>query len=168
MRKALILTVMIMLPLAGCGSVFTKKDNSVPETTVTEAAGNQALTPESAEKNIPITLTVGETVITATLNNSKTSQDFIKTLPRTMNMSRWGDREYYGKVQNALSTEGNSQNGFANGDVAYWPPGGSFALFFDKANPNTPSPLIIMGKITSDLKAFDQLGEAVEMKIKVK
>ncbi|MDF2855256.1 MAG: hypothetical protein K0Q87_1107 [Neobacillus sp.] len=34
-------------------------------------------------------------------------------------------------------------------------------------NPSMSSPIIIIGKVTSDLKVFDKLGESVEMKIEV-
>jgi len=74
-------------------------------------------------------ITAGNTVITANLNDSATAQDFIKSLPVTMKMTRWGEREYYGKVRERLSDESRKQNGFDNGDVAYWAPGGSFAIF---------------------------------------
>lgn len=172
MRKliVLVLTLMMVLSLAGCGSNLKESVEPKAETTGKEDNRNTVSNADNnvqKESNIPITLTVGETVITAALNNSKTSQDFIKTLPRTMTMRRWGNREYYGKVQSDLSTEGTQRNGFENGDVAYYPPGGSFAIFFNEANPTTPSPLIIMGKISSDLKVFDKMGETVEMKIEI-
>ena len=116
-----------------------------------------------------ITITAGKAVITAVLDDSKTSKDFIKMLPLTILMKRWGDREYYGKLPKALSEEGRQQDYFENGDVAYWPSGGSFALFFnDKVNPKMSSPLVIMGKITSDLGVFENMGEATEMRVELK
>lgn len=121
----------------------------------------------SAVAATQITMTAGKTVIAAMLDDSATARDFIKSLPVTMKMTRWGNREYYGKVANRLSEDGQKRNRFENGDVAYWAPGGSFAVFFnDKANPEIDN-LIVMGKITSDLKAFDALGESVDMRIEV-
>ena len=114
-----------------------------------------------------ITMTVGKEVITATLDDSNTSQDFIKSLPATMKMTRWGNREYYGKVATRLSDNARKRNRFENGDVAYWTPGGSFAVFFNNKGDPSISDLIVMGKVTSDLKAFDHLGEAVDMRIEV-
>ena len=115
----------------------------------------------------PITMKAGDQVITAMLDDSPTAQDFIKSLPLTLSMKRWGNREYYGKVRQPLSAQGKRQSGFANGDVAYWVPGGSFAVFFnDKVNPDI-SDLIVFGKVTSDLRAFDALGESLEMRIDV-
>ena len=115
----------------------------------------------------PVTIKAGNTLITATLDDSTTSRDFVKSLPLTISMKRWGDREYYGKLREPLSDQGRKQNGFANGDVAYWVPGGSFAIFFDdKVNPDI-SNLIVFGKISSDLKVFDTLGESLEMRIEL-
>lgn len=115
----------------------------------------------------PITIKAGNTVITATLDDSQTAQDFVTSLPLTMSMKRWGDREYYGKVREPLSAQGKKQNGFANGDVAYWPRGESFAIFFNnKVNPDI-SDLIVFGKINSDLGVFDSMGESIEMRIDI-
>lgn len=121
---------------------------------------------ESGAKEVTlITMTAGNAVIAATLDNSQTSRDFIASLPVTMKMTRWGNREYYGKVKNRLSEGGQKRNRFENGDVAYWAPGGSFAVFFnDKANPDIAD-LIVMGKVTSDLSVFDTLSESLEMRI---
>ncbi|WP_153111027.1 cyclophilin-like fold protein [Propionivibrio limicola] len=121
----------------------------------------------SAAAATQITMTVGNTVIAATLDDSATTRDFIKSLPVTMKMTRWGHREYYGKVANRLSEDAPKRNRFANGDVAYWAPGGSFAVFFNDTGNTSLSDLIVMGKVTSDLKAFDALDESVDMRIEV-
>ncbi|MBS1154743.1 MAG: hypothetical protein H6R07_667 [Proteobacteria bacterium] len=112
----------------------------------------------------PITIRAGKTVLNGTLNDSPTARDFLKSLPVTMKMTRWGEREYYGKVGKPLAA-GKSQNGFANGDIAYWVPGGSFAIFFDNRHNPDISDLIVIGKITSDLKAFDGMAESIDMQI---
>ncbi len=116
-----------------------------------------------------ITITAGKNVITAVLDDSKSSRDFMQMLPLIIPMKRWGDREYYGKFSKALSMDGKQRDYFENGDVAYWPSGGSFALFFnEKGNPKMSSPLVILGKITSDLKIFENMGEAIEMRVELK
>lgn len=120
----------------------------------------------------PITMTVntpsGNAVITATLDASNpTARDFIATLPRTMDMTRWDDREYYGKVGHPLADAGPQQSGYADGDVTYYVPGGSYAVFFAKGGRSPISNLVVMGKVTSDLKVFDTLGKTVKMHIQV-
>lgn len=126
---------------------------------------NHARAAESpAENATPITIRAGKTVLNGILNDSPTARDFLKSLPVTMKMTRWGEREYYGKVGKALAA-GKTQSGFANGDIAYWVPGGSFAIFFNNQHNPDISDLIVIGKITSDLKAFDGMAETIEMQI---
>jgi len=121
----------------------------------------------TAATSTPITIRAGNTVFNATLNDNTTARDFIGALPITLKMTRWGDREYYGKPGLKLSDQSPKRNGFDNGDVAWWPSGGSFAIFFNnKVNPDI-SDLIVIGKISSDLKPFDTLGEVVEMRIEL-
>ncbi len=71
-----------------------------------------------------------------------------------MKMTRWGDREYYGKVAKPLSGNAPRRNAFKNGDVAFLVPGGSFAVFFDDTGNTGVSDLIVMGTVTSDPRAF--------------
>lgn len=133
-------------------------------TTWTLLAGPMTGTAAAATR---ITMTAGTTVIAATLDDSATSRDFIKSLPVTMKMTRWGNREYYGKVAKRLSEDAQKRSRFANGDVAYWAPGGSFAVFFNDTGNTSISDLIVMGKITSDLKTFDGMEESVDMRIEL-
>lgn len=44
-------------------------------------------------KATTITMTAGDIVITAELSNSETTRAFLETLPRTLTMNRYGDRE---------------------------------------------------------------------------
>jgi hypothetical protein len=126
-----------------------------------------ALAGQLANAATAITIKAGNALITATLDDSPTSRDFVKSLPLTIGMKRWGEREYYGRLREPLSDQGRKQSGFANGDVAYWPHGGSFAIFFNnKVNPDI-SDLIVFGKISSDLKAFDAMDESLDMRIEL-
>lgn len=175
---AVLLFIILVMVLSACSSntsdiaeetTATKTKTAVTVETTEEADVRHTSESDrlAAEEGTQIKITAGETVLTATLNNTKTSSDFIKSLPVTIKMTRWGNREYYGKVENALSEEGELQNGFENGDVAYWPSGKSFAIFFNKEANLNISNLIKMGTITSDLKLFNNLDESVEMKIEV-
>lgn len=116
-------------------------------------------------QTVNIKMTVGQVTITATLDNSRTTSDFLKTLPRTMTMNRYDDREYYGKMESAISTEGEKIDDYHDGDVTYYPAGGSFAIFFADENKSSQLGLIRMGKITSSLEDFNKLGNRIEMKI---
>jgi len=114
-----------------------------------------------------ITLTAGDTVIDAELDDNETSEDFIATLPITLPLKRYGEREYYGHIAK-LSENGPSIADFSNGDVTYYPGGPSLAVFFGREKESYQQGLIRMGRITSDLSLFSKLGEAPEVRIEVK
>lgn len=122
---------------------------------------------DSAPPGTSIILRVGGKTITATLNDSRTAQDFIKTLPRSMKMTRWGDREFYGKVGTRLFDAGARQKGFTDGDISYWATGGSFAIFYDSSKDQNISDLIVIGKINSDVGVFKSLEDQLDMQIEL-
>lgn len=145
------------------GSRLSASDKSL---TPVNGASTKAMQ-QNTMKSHSIKMTAGEIVITASIDDSQTSKDFIATLPRTMLMTRYGDREYYAKLGKLLSKEGVKIDDYKNGDVTYYVPGGSFAIFFDKESSSSQSGLIRMGKITSDLTDFHKLGSTVSMRIDV-
>lgn len=156
-----LMAVLLTFPLAACGD-----DNDTPGS---ETPGNVTVPDDNDSGNTDTTdivLTVGDIQITATLTNSATTRDFLATLPRTLTLTRYGDREYYGRIA-ALSEAGESIDTFSNGDVTYYPAGPSLAIFFAKDSESRQSGLIRMGRITSALSDFDYLGNQVEVRIEV-
>jgi hypothetical protein len=132
------------------------------------ATGAWAQSPTAETDRVTnIVLTAGTTVVTAQLKDNPTSRDFLKSLPRTIAMTRYGDREYYGKVGTPLSHQGIEQQGYTDGDLVYWTPGDSFAIFFAKGATETVGNLIVLGRITSGLDAFNRLGPTLAMKIEL-
>ena len=113
-----------------------------------------------------ITMTAGDTVISAILDDSETTQEFLSTLPRTIEMNRYDDREYYGRIE-AISENGESITDFEDGDVTYYPAGPSFAVFFDGAERSSQSGLVRMGKVKGELSAFESLENSVEVTIEI-
>jgi hypothetical protein len=49
------------------------------------------------------------------------------------------------------------------GDLAYWPPGKAFCIFFGKSQPY--SPVNVIGKITSDLEALGRVRKGEWVKV---
>lgn len=78
-------------------------------------------------------------------------------------MQRLFDREYYAVLPKALSKEGKLQETYELGDVAFWTSGDYFGLLFSYERPTLSAPVIVMGKVTTDLAVFDTLGGAVDM-----
>ena len=142
--------------------------SSMPETLVEPTESTEGPQDDMRETTATeITMTIGDITITATLDNSETTQEFLASLPRTLTMNRYGDREYYGRIS-PISENGEIIDDFENGDVTYYPAGPSFAVFFAGDDRSSQSGLIRMGKVTSDLSVFDALDDTIEVLIELK
>jgi flavodoxin len=114
----------------------------------------------------PIIITAGDVKISGSLNNTKTANEFIKTLPQKISMVRYGDREYYGPSPDKFFSEGELKRVFENGEITYCPANNTVAVFFAQTDrPNLTMSVISMGKVFSDLKVFDNMDDFVEMEI---
>lgn len=113
-----------------------------------------------------ILITIGDTKVMASLDDSETSRDFLSLLPLTIDMTRFYDREYAGSLSPAsLSRNGEEIDDFENGDVTYYVAGNALAIFFDKETESDQGGLIRMGKITSDLDILINLPGDTQMTI---
>ena len=125
---------------------------------------NRSAVVDEAE-NTKITITSGDAVIEAELDGSETSKEFIATLPVTLKMKRSDEREYYARIPKLSENGMEISPEYENGDVTYYKAGPSFAIFFGRAGESAQGNLIRMGKVTSDLALFNQLGEEAEITI---
>lgn len=167
---ALLLTAVMALCLAACGN------RTVNAEIQEETSMSQAETPSEAESESSVALTSEATTetesklsfngteITAWLDNSETSRAFIELLSMTLNMSRYGNREYYAAIEE-LPESGERIKDFENGDVTYYTAGRSLAIFFGNAENSSQGDLIRMGRITSDLSLFDRIGDTATVTI---
>ena len=118
-----------------------------------------------------IKITAGRISLAATLNESDTAARIIRALPITAAANRWGDEIYFAIAVTAPAE--NPQPVVAVGDLAYWPPGRAFCIFFgptpasdgDEIRP--ASPVNVVGRVTGDATAFRQVrdGESVRIEL---
>ena len=109
--------------------------------------------------SMKIRLKLEDRVITATLIDSKTTQDFVSLLPLTRTMNDLFRREKFAHLPRAISKEGKRTHTYEVGDVAYWPPGPDVAIFYRHDGQEIPDPgLIVIGKIDSGVEAFNVSG----------
>ncbi len=142
--------------------------SSPPSTTPTTAP--TSLPPSATPTNTPptetsaarrdsmkIRLKVEDKVITATLFDSKATQDFVSLLPLTLTLEDYAGTEKISNLPKKLSTEGApSGSDPAVGDIAYYAPWGNLAIFhrdFGYSNG-----LVILGKIDSGVEALKAPG----------
>ena len=132
-------------------------------------AGNSAIgspVAESAAETSPeqtnamtIRIKAGDKVITATLIDSETTQDFVSLLPLTLTMNDLFGREKFGHLPRAISEGGKRARTYEVGDVVYWSPGPDVAMFYRHDGQSIPSPgIIVMGKIDSGVDALSAPG----------
>lgn len=117
----------------------------------------------ASAKGRDIHIAIGDTVVTAGLNDTPAAREFAASLPVTVSMTRMGEHEYYGSLEHPLTEDGNTlQTGYEVGDLAFWTPGDLFALYFDEPQ-REPEGLMILGHITSDISVFDTMGNPERM-----
>ena len=105
-----------------------------------------------------IKITAGAVSATATLNDSETANLIWEACPIKSSAKTWGDEIYF---DTPVETEGeNLQATVGMGDIAYWPPGQAFCIFFgptpmSSGNEIRPaSPVAIFGKVDGDPAVF--------------
>jgi hypothetical protein len=112
-------------------------------------------------KSKQIKITAQPVVMEAELNNSQTAQMIWDALPIEERGNTWGDEIYFSIPVNAGSE--NPQEVVELGDLAYWPPGTAFCIFFgptpmsrgDEIRP--ASAVNPIGKLMGDPQAFKQV-----------
>ncbi|WP_289500510.1 cyclophilin-like fold protein [Gloeocapsopsis sp. IPPAS B-1203] len=104
-----------------------------------------------------INIRVGNEVVTATLIDSKTTQDFISLLPLTLTLEDYANTEKISDLPRRLSTEDAPLGSDpAVGDIAYYAPWGNLAMYYNDFGYSNG--LIILGKIDGDIEALNVPG----------
>jgi hypothetical protein len=108
-------------------------------------------------EGMKIRIRVGERTLTATLNNSKTAQDFAALLPLSLTLEDYAQTEKISDLPRRLSTEGAPAGSDPSvGDIAYYAPWGNLAIFY--RDSRYASGLVILGKIDGSVAALNVPG----------
>ena len=105
------------------------------------------------------------------LNAGSAARQLAAALPQALSMSRWGD-EYYGTLAVPVSSGEKRRDVFEVGEVALWPEGNAFCIFFGPtpvsrgSEPRMASPGIALGRIVSDVSVLAPLGPRVRMTLR--
>lgn len=163
-KRSIKLALLLILPclLSSCKQEEPHIKQAVGTTEI-EASRQKS----DENKSTAITMTFGDTIVEAVLDDSEISQAFLAMLPMTLEMNRYAEREYYAPIQE-LPEKGEAIDDFENGDVTYYTAGKSLAIFFGNAQGSKQEDLIRMGKITSKLSLFETIPEHVEVTLAVK
>ena len=124
--KPIIFVILSLLLTAGCAEPAVPADNTGNADTPPAASSSQSVSPSSEplpkEENpmnniISITVTVGDTTFSATLENSETSRALAELLPLTLNMSELNGNEKYFYLDQSLPTDSKRPGQIHTGDL---------------------------------------------------
>ena len=109
--------------------------------------------------------------IEADLNDSETANRIKKILPLSNSINTWGDEIYFSI--DVDDPEIDPKEVVELGDIAYWPPGNAFCIFFgltpaSKNDDIRPaSPVNVIGKILGNLEILKSVksGEKVSISL---
>ena len=105
------------------------------------------------------------------LGDGLAAKALVAALPQHLSMSRWGD-EYYGSLAVRRPSGGARRDVFEVGEVALWPDGNAFCIFFGPTpashgdEPRMASPGIPLGRILGDPSVFQGQGPRVRMTLR--
>jgi len=101
--------------------------------------------------------------------NPKTAKAIWDALPIESSANRWGDEVYF-DIPVKVEAE-NAQQDVEIGDIAYWPGGNGFCIFFGPTpvskgeSPRAYSPVNVFGRVVEDPSVFRRVktGEKIQV-----
>lgn len=106
-----------------------------------------------------IVITAENLSVTAELFDTPTAKKILENLPFEGSVNVWGDEIYF-TIPLALEQESDAREDVEVGDLAYWPAGPAFCIFFGPTpvstddRPRAFSPVNVFGKIAGDARQF--------------
>ena len=116
-----------------------------------------------------IRITAGSVSAEARLNDSKTAGVIWDALPIEAKGQTWGDEIYFDIGLTAPAEQ--AREVVDVGDLAYWPPGQAFCIFFGKTPASrgdecrAASPVNVVGKIVGDARGFTKVRSGARVTI---
>lgn len=152
-------SMLLTFSLSACGSENDFQEE--PET----STENPESSNENSEQTV-ITLTIGDKVLNAYLNNNTAATDLLSRLPVTVRLTNSG-HDYCGDITPALSyKEEEIQNGWKDGDLAFWVTGNDFVIFHDdEETSSSTGNIVVIGHVTDDTNRIKELDATIDVRI---
>ena len=116
-----------------------------------------------------ITIIAGAVEVSAELNDTNAAEAVWNALPFSASGNTWGDEIYF-RIPVAAEPE-DLQEVVDFGDLAYWPPGSAFCIFFgptpaSRGNEIRPaSAVAVIGRITGDPAQLRQVSAGTTVSV---
>jgi len=120
------------------------------------------------EVDMKISIFINNQKYEGKLNNRETAKKIYEILPIESVGNLWGNEIYF-EIPIEIENE-NLTEELSVGDLAYWPEGNGFCIFYGRTpastnnEPKPASPVTVIGKIKGDIEDLKKLKEA---KIKI-
>lgn len=107
---------------------------------------------------------------TAELNAGPTADAIWATLPIDSRASTWGEEIYF-SIPVEAELEAGAQAEVALGDIAYWPPGSAFCIFFGRTPASTgdapvaASAVNVIGRVAGDLSGLHDIPSGAAIRL---
>ena len=147
---AVLLCVMLIWAVAGCGSEYEWEDEL------------EELDMDSLEELYHIRIIAGDTVLSGVLYDTRTARDFADMLPLTVEL--WHPAPDFARafdLPERIPRYAKAGYEYELGSLAYWYEGPSIALIYKASRDQTVVPVVPIGKITSDVSVFEEYGDAI-------
>ncbi|MBM3471028.1 MAG: hypothetical protein FJX73_09595 [Armatimonadetes bacterium] len=114
-----------------------------------------------------IRISAGGVEASAAMGNTRTADAIWEALPIEGRGNRWGDEIYF-RIGLGLPEE-DAVEVVEVGDLAYWPPGQAFCLFFGPTpasqgiEPRAASPVNVFGRVQGDATLFRGVRDAARV-----
>ncbi len=117
----------------------------------------------------PIRITAGDVEIEGQLDDSDCAREIAEALPIEASASTWGEEIYF-TIE--VDCPGNDmQSAVELGDLAYWPPGSAFCIFFGMTPMSTAdeirpaSPVMVIGRMEGELDPLKSVSAGADVTI---
>ena len=116
-----------------------------------------------------IRIIAGDVSAVAELNDTKTATMIWQALPVEARGQTWGDEIYFRIGVQAAAEEGKEV--VALGDLAYWPPGSAFCIFFgptpmSQGNEIRPASAVnVVGRVAGDATVFKKVSAGTTVRL---
>ena len=117
-----------------------------------------------------IRISAGGVTATAALNDTATADAIWNALPIEASANTWGDEVYFA-IPLHVAQEPGASDLVQAGDVAYWPPGHAFCIFFGPTPASrgsecrAASAVTVVGRIDGDARVFASVPDGEDVRL---
>lgn len=119
-----------------------------------------------------LVISTGAFSVEAELLSTPTTREMLKAMPIEGITHLWGEEIYF-RVPVQVGLEPDAKADLAVGDLAYWPDGPAFCIFFgptpasSNGEPRAYSPVNIFGRIPGDISLLKEVPSGQRIKVRL-